>query len=350
MFPEIVLLVFKPDSLCMKVILDHPNPFLLAHGGFQVQIEQTYAALRQAEVQAEYLRWWDDKQSADIIHYFGRPPAPYIEQAQKKGIKIVLAQLLTGLGSRSRKVLPIQKAAIVLAKKLLPRLITYPFAWDAFQKVDACVALTPWEAHLMTYMFGTRKENVYVVKNGVEEAFFQSKTTNRGQWLVCTATITERKRVLELAEAALAAKTPVWVIGKPYADSDPYAQRFFAIARQNPQMIRYEGAIPDRAQLASAYREARGFVLLSTMESLSLSAAEAAACECPLLLSDLPWARTTYQDSVSYCPIISPTHTARYLRDFYDAAPKLKTPPSPPTWPEIGKQFKAVYERVLNRR
>ena len=334
----------------MKVILDHPSPFLFTHGGFQIQIEQTYAALQKANIEAEYLRWWDDKQSADVIHYFGRPSAPYIEQAQKRGIRIVLAQLLTGLGSRSRKVLPIQKAAIALAKKTLPRLITYPFAWDAFQKVDACVAGTPWEAHLMTYMFGARKENVYVVKNGVEEVFFQSEKTNRGQWLICTATITERKRVLELAEAALTAKTPVWVIGKPYADSDPYAQRFFAIARQNPQMIRYEGAISDRAKLASAYRDARGFVLLSTMESLSLSAAEAAACDCPLLLSDLPWARTTYHDSVSYCPITTQAQTTRYLRDFYDAAPKLKPPPRPPTWLEIGEQFKNIYQRILNSR
>jgi glycosyltransferase involved in cell wall biosynthesis len=334
----------------MKVILDHPNPFQFAHGGFQVQIEQTYAGLREAQVQAEYLRWWDDQQSADVIHYFGRPPVSYIEQAHKKGIRIVLAQLLTAVGSRSPRILPFQKAAIALAEKSLPKLVTYPFAWDAFRKSDACVAGTPWEAHLMSYIFGAPKERVHVVKNGVEKVFFQSKKTDRGPWLVCSATITERKRVVELAEAALAAQTPIWVIGKPYSGSDPYAERFLSMARQNPEMIRYEGAISDRAQLASAYREARGFVLLSTMESLSLSSAEAAACECPLLLSDLPWARTTYHDSVSYCPIVSPAQTARYLRNFYDAAPRLQPPPTPPTWLEIGNQFKAVYEQAINRR
>jgi glycosyltransferase involved in cell wall biosynthesis len=344
-----VLLVFN-QNLRMKVILDHPYPFLLTHGGFQIQIEQTYAGLREAQVDAEFLRWWDDKQSADVIHYFGRPSLAYVEQAQKKGIRVVLAQLLTGLGSRSPRVLPVQKAAITLARKLLPDIITYPFAWDVFQKVDACVALTPWEAHLMSYMFGASKEKVHVVQNGVENTFFQSEKLERGAWLVCTATITERKRVVELAKAALMAKTPVWIIGKPYADSDPYAQRFFVLARQNPQMIRYEGAISDRARLARAYREARGFVLLSTMESLSLSAAEAAACECPLLLSDLPWARTTFRENASYCPITSPSQTAACLHTFYDSAPTLKLPPKPPTWLEIAGQLKAVYERVLNSR
>jgi len=331
----------------MRVIFDHPNPFLLCHGGFQTQIEQTFSALREADVDVEFLRWWDDRQSTDIIHYFGRPATNYLAQAQKKGIRIVMAQLLTGLGSRPRRVLPIQKAAITLARKALPDMVTAPFAWDVFQQVDAAIALTSWEGYLMSYMFGAPEEKVHVVGNGVEQVFLQSVPETRDQWLVCTATITERKRVLELAQAAVLAKTPLWIIGKPYADSDPYARRFLTVARQNPQMIRYEGAISDRAELARIYRQARGFVLLSTMESLSLSALEAAACECPLLLSDLPWARTTFKENSAYCPVTSAPQTAACLRKFYDSAPKLNTPPKPPTWTEIGRQLKTVYEQVL---
>jgi glycosyltransferase involved in cell wall biosynthesis len=328
----------------MKVLIDHPQPFLLSHGGFQVQIEQTYAALRQVGISAEYLRWWDDRQPAEIIHYFGRPPIPYVRLAQAKGIRIVLAELLTGLGSRSPRVLP----AIGLARATLPGIATGRFAWDVYREVDASIAGTPWEAHLMSYMFGAPKAKVHVVVNGVEEVFRQSAPTARGPWLVCTATITARKRVLELAEAALAAGTPIWVIGKAYADSDPYAQRFFALARQNPKIVRYEGPVSERAQLARIYREARGFVLLSTMESLSLSSGEAAACECPMLLSALPWARTAYREHASYCPITSVSQTAACLKQFYKAAPQLKIPPKPPSWAEIGGQFKRIYEGILS--
>jgi glycosyltransferase involved in cell wall biosynthesis len=182
------------------------------------------------------------------------------------------------------------------------------------------------------------------VPNGVEEIFLNAPKVARGQWLVCTATVTERKRILELAVAAVRAQTPLWIIGKAYAGSDPYAQKVFALAKQQPQIIRYEGAISDRAKLAQIYREARGFVLLSSMESLSLSALEAAACECPLLLSDLPWAQSSFGNTADYCPLTDSVETtAKALRKFYDAAPSLSAPPKPPAWNEIGRQLKAIY-------
>jgi glycosyltransferase involved in cell wall biosynthesis len=199
----------------------------------------------------------------------------------------------------------------------------------------------------MNHLFGAPKNRLHVVPNGFEEVFLNSPRRDRGPWLVCTATITERKRVLELAEAAVSAQTPLWVLGRAYADTDPYAQKFFALAKQFPKIIRYEGAVSDRAQMARIYREARGFVLLSTMESLSLSALEAAACECPLLLADLPWAHSTFGDAVKFCPVTkSLEQTAAVLRAFYAAAPSLPPPPKPASWGEVARQLKAIYEKL----
>ena len=201
----------------------------------------------------------------------------------------------------------------------------------------------------MADMFCASPERIHVVPNGVEDVFLNGRSGPRSHWLVCTATIAERKRVTELAEAAVLAQTPVWIVGKAYSESDPYAQRFFKLAKQYPKLVRYEGGIADRGKLAQVYREARGFVLLSTMESLSLSALEAAACECPLLLSDLPWARTTFGASVSYCPISSSaTQTGKVLRKFYDAAPGLAAPPRPAAWVEIGQKLKTIYEGLFS--
>jgi len=46
----------------MKILIDHQLPFLLAHGGLQIQIEQTKSAMEEAGLEVEYLRWWDDTQ------------------------------------------------------------------------------------------------------------------------------------------------------------------------------------------------------------------------------------------------------------------------------------------------
>src|SRR5208282_5258293 len=120
------------------------------------------------------------------------------------------------------------------------------------------------------------------------------------------------------------------------------------LAKAHSELVRYEGVINDRAELAKIYRAARGFVLLSTKETRSLSALEAAACECPLLLSDLPWAHATFGGAVRFCPVTKSTGTtAGALREFYDAAPLLKPPPKPATWMEVAQKFQNVYKAVL---
>jgi glycosyltransferase involved in cell wall biosynthesis len=137
-------------------------------------------------------------------------------------------------------------------------------------------------------------------------------------------------------------------VHKTPGNADSYAQQFKRLADAQPQFIRYEGQIGDRSRLAQIYREARGFVLLSSMETRSLAAEEAAACECPLLLSDLPWARTVFGQNARYCPVTSVAGTARVLRQFYDQCPSLKPPPKPAAWLEVGRQIKTIYEQVLS--
>jgi glycosyltransferase involved in cell wall biosynthesis len=332
----------------MKILINCPLPVALAHGGWHIQIQQTTAALQSLGLQVEFVRWWDETQTADLIHYFGRMPAEHIKLAHQKGIKVVMAELLTAQGSRSRFQLRCQKIISRTVERIAPRSFVAAFNWESCRLADANIALTPWEAHLMIYLFGAPKERVHVVANGVEEVFLNSLPSERGKWLVCTATVTERKRVLELAEAAVHAQIPVWVVGKAYAEADPYARRFFALAERHPDTIRYEGPIQDRARLAGVYRAARGFVLLSSMESLSLSALEAAACECPLLLSDLPWARSVFGQNAVYCPMTSVENTAQFLRQFHDQAPSLKPPPKPLTWTAVAHQLKTLYEQVLS--
>jgi glycosyltransferase involved in cell wall biosynthesis len=334
----------------VKVLVNCTLPFALAHGGHAIQIQRTISALNEIGVEAEPLRWWDENQKGDVIHFCGRMPVDHIHFAHQKNIRVVMAELLTAQGSQNFAQRSVRKAFRMFAENLAPRGFAAAFNWEPYRLADAFIANTSWEKHLMEFRFGADPEKTHVVPNGVEQVFFESSKVERDRWLVCTATITDRKRVLELAQAAVEAKTPVWIIGKAYSDEDPYAKRFFTLAKRHPEYVRYEGPISDRAKLAAIYRAARGFVLLSTMETRSLSAEEAAACECPLLLGDLPWAHTTFSSGATYCPITDSTAvTAVALRQFYDQAPQLPRPGRPATWPEVARQFKVVYEKVLAR-
>jgi len=332
----------------VKVLFDHPNPFLLAHGGFQIQIEQTKKALGANGVEVEWLRWWDDQQKGDLIHYFGRANPSYIRQAHAKGIKVVMSELLTGLGSRSGMARKAQKIFMTVAKNVLPKEFTTRLSWEAYQRVDTCIALTSWEKELMVEMFSANPGEVHVVPNGVEDAFFLDPKSKghvcKSKYLVCTATITERKRVVELAEAAIMAQVPVWIIGEPYSKEDPYYQKFLSVVRSGGEMVRYEGGISSREKMASIYQEARGLVLLSSMESLSLSALEAAAGGCPLLLADLPWARSSFGSRATYCRLSTREEEAENLKNFYQGIEEAPKPPEPCRWGDVGKQLCGIYE------
>jgi len=335
----------------VKVLFDHPNPFLLAHGGFQTQIEQTKKALEASGVEVEWLRWWDDQQKGDLIHYFGRAHPDYIRQAQAKGMKVVMSELLTGLGSRSAMARKLQKLFMIVAGGLLPKEFTARLCWDAYQLADASIALTSWEKKLMIDMFSAKPDRVHVVPNGVEEMFFRNQKsiiqTQTSKHLVCAATITERKRVVELAEAAILAQVPVWVIGEPYSKGDPYYKKFVSVVESSKGLVKYEGGISDRAKMATIYKSASGFVLFSSMESLSLSALEAAAGNCPLLLADLPWAKSTFGNGARYCQLGSREQESRALKDFYKRIDKAPRAPLPCRWSGIGAQLKLIYESLL---
>jgi glycosyltransferase involved in cell wall biosynthesis len=332
----------------MKVLIDHQLPFLLAHGGLQTQIERTKQALETAGLKVEYLRWWDDSQEGDIIHFFGRANPSHIDFAHGKRMKYVMSELLTGQGSRKRNQLRLQGGFEWMLRETVPSTFLANFRWDAYHKVDACIVLTEWEAEVARLLFSPPPQRLHVVPNGVEPEFFitDGNVIERGDQLVCTATITERKRVLELAEAAVTAQVTVLFLGNPYGKEDPYYRRFLAFAQKHPKFIHYGSAVSSRDELARIYKSARGFVLLSTMESLSLSALEAAASGCPLLLSDLPWARSSFGDQATYCPLTNVERTAAILREFHQQAPRLPVPSAPPTWGSVAEQLVTVYRNL----
>ena len=335
----------------MRVLLDHPNPFLLAHGGLQIQIEQTKNALEGLGVEVDFLHWWDSRQTTDLIHFFGRPHPAYIQQAKKKNIPVIFSDLLGGLSSRPPILRFIQKGIICMAQLTMPKEFTIRMGWASYQTAARVIALTPWEKHLMLELFGAHPDKVAVVPNGVERLFFQrGARKKRKNHLIATMTITEVKRPIELVRAAVLAKTKIRIFGLPYQRDGAYFRRFLDEVRQARPWVDYLGGIADRRRLAAEYRQAAGFVLLSSWESQSLSALEAAACGCPLLLSDLPWARSSFGDRASYVPLASSEVTAGFLRRFMEGIENAPKAEKVLSWEEVATCLIQVYREAMTCR
>jgi glycosyltransferase involved in cell wall biosynthesis len=332
----------------VKILIDHQLPFLLAHGGLQIQIERTKTALETIGVEVEYLRWWDDSQRGDIIHFFGRANPSHIDFAHAKGMKYLMTDLLSGQSSRPAIALRMQALLQRFLKSVTPSIFMGSLRWEAYDKADAVIVLTKHEARVADTLFAPPRRKLFVVPNGVDPEFFSSRNARakNTEELLCVATIRPLKRNLELAQAAIEANVPVRFVGAPYGQSDPYFIEFAEIAASRPDLVRYNGSVSDRNTLAALYHNARGFVLLSTMESLSLSALEASAAGCPLLLSDLTWAHSTFESNATYCPIASIERTAATLRRFYYMAPQCSLPPMPQSWMDVAVRLLAIYKAL----
>jgi glycosyltransferase involved in cell wall biosynthesis len=211
------------------------------------------------------------------------------------------------------------------------------------------IALTQWEKELMIEMFHAPRHKIHVVPNGVEQVFFENRGNPvRENHLVTTVTITPRKRVVEMVRAAALASVKLRVIGKPYHPQDPYYLLFLQTLQEARPCVEYVGAMEDRAQLAGEYRKAAGFLLLSTMESQSLSALEAAACGCPLLLTELPWAKETFGPHASYCVLDRPEGTALYIKRFMASISTAPLYKGTLRWNEVADRLFDIYRTLLS--
>lgn len=331
----------------MKIAFDCHVPFCFAHGGVQIQVEQTMAALKGRGVEVRPLPWWDDSISPDLIHFFGKPTLSYARLAKQKQIRLVVADLLTSQGSRAGwQRLPF--SIICFFDRLVKGRLRQKLGWSVYDLADACICLTPWEASLVRNMYGARQARIEIVPNGVEQVFLEDRDNPvREDHLVTTVTITPRKRVVEMVRAAALARVKLRVIGKPYHPQDPYYLLFLQTLQEARPWVEYVGAIEDRAHLAGEYRQAAGFILLSAMESQSLSALEAAACGCPLLLSDLPWARDTFGLQASYCAIGRTERTAFGIRKFMASVSAAPVFHGVIGWDEVAMRLANIYRTLI---
>jgi glycosyltransferase involved in cell wall biosynthesis len=334
----------------MKILFDHALPFSLAHGGLQIQIEQTKQALERAGVAVEYLRWWDGGQTGDLIHFFSNARAEYLKLARLRGVPVLMTPLFSQTCNRPTWRLRAQAVVtrVMLGAPLFGR-TKEQLNWASYKTCTHLTVGLEAEKDVLMTVYGVAQSRISVVPLGVSEAYLGAAQNKRnGDYLVTIGTITRVKGSVELAKLARKAQVPVLFVGKPYDAADPYWREFQALI--DSRYVVYHPHVEKELELIGSLQRARGFVLLSEYENWSLAASEATACGLPLLLRDQKWSRERFGTEVRYFEK-SEEANVRILRQFYENAPKL----SPPavklfSWDEVAQRLRNIYLAVSNSR
>lgn len=333
----------------MKVLFDHTDPFLLAHGGVQRQIESTKAALERLGVEVEFMRWWDDRQKGDLIHFFGKATSSYLSQAKVMGLPVVMTSFFSLGANRPRWKLRLQALATRALMKLAGHSnLRERLGWGRYHDCAFNVVGLRAEQFLLQRVHGVPAEKVAAVPLGVSEVFLNAgKSRSADGPLIAIGTIRDIKRSVPLAEAAREAQVPLLFVGKPYSDDSEYWKRFQRLI--DDRWVKYQRHVESIEEMISLFQQARGFVIMSEYENWCLAAHETAAVGLPLLLPDLPWSRERFGDAAHYFP--KGGNPAPALRQFYERCPTLPTPKVHiPSWEETARRLKEIYDQVASRR
>ena len=322
---------------------------MLSHGGTQIQIQRTKAALEQIGVETEYLRWWDETQTADLLHQFWTVPEFVLDLAHEKGWKVANTILFTETCNRSRGALLVRKIGIrALASLPLPIGLQSSLHWRTFPMVDQMIIGLQAERDLLEDVYGVAAENVSIVPLGLTETFLKAAPAVRTEeHLICTGRITESKNSLELARLARAAKVPILFVGKSGNPDNRYWLEFRTLI--DGKYVKHHEHVSGEAAIVELLRKSRGYVLMSQFENWCLAAHEAAACGLPLLLPNQRWSRERFGNQATYWPRTrNNTAALAALESFWEQSPKLPPPKIELfSWVEVAERLKAVYARML---
>ncbi len=333
----------------MRVLVDHGLPFAFAHGGHRTQIEQTRLGLEAAGAGVDWLRWWDPSQAADVLHVFAPSEISYLRAARDQGRKVVMTSLLTAECNQPPSRWRAKRAKLALLDRL-PGFggVNATLPWKVFDLVELNIVGLEIEARVLREVYHVPPEKIAVVPLGLPDAYLHQPPPvpdrSGARWLVCTGTITARKRTNDLARLAHRAETPILFVGKGYRPDDPYFLEFQSLV--DGKYVQHQGHVDGEAEMIALYRAARGFVIFSDIENWCLSAHEAAACGLPVLLRPLPWAHERFGDQATYFTG-EPAADAVVLRRFHETA---GTAPAPDvrqwSWAEIGTLMLEAYRRT----
>jgi glycosyltransferase involved in cell wall biosynthesis len=339
--------VSRPEDAGVKVkhvAFLTPLPWSVAYGGREVLVERTIQGLASQNVDAFGLDWWRRDSVFDILHVVGADAGAWEPAARAKalGARVVVTAVLS-IGSRF-----IAERAWRHVDSLVPMKTSFRYRRDLLRLAHAVIAATSAEARVLTDVFDVPSSCIHVIPPGVDEVFFEADSTwarkrfGSSPYLLSVGTINTGKGQLELVEAARRVGIRVILVGDIRDPNDPSARAVLRSVR-SAEVELVTGI--DSEELASLYAGCAAFVLASRREGLPISALEAAAAGCRLVLGGLFQLREAFGSTASYAAPGDASSLASAITMELEQ-PRKRAIDIPRSWSEIAAMTSRVYDVI----
>lgn len=336
----------------MKVLfLTYPR-IGLHHGGLQIQIEKTAEELGKVGVEVVFYDPWKNQiEDVDICHVFSIDGAMcyHIQEAGRKGKPVIISPIFSCF--REPNWLTALKVMLSNIPGMFSDLVR---AKSMLQSSTRALALNEDERDILIRAFQLPPERCLIVPNGIGRRFARGDARlfrgrfGIGDFVLNVGYIDPNKNQQTLIEAMAGLPYKLVIVGQARVGHERYAQECRALAGDS---VIFTGQLNyDDPLLASAYAAAKLFVLPSYSEVMPLTLYEAASAGCKVIASrNIPLSEKIRQYVVTFNPNRPKELAAlidRQMRSGRDD--KLKKIVSQmPSWADVGRQVKSIYEEVL---
>lgn len=278
-------------------------PFGLIYGGAEVQAAETLEKLNEQGNRAFWLDFTDVDllQHTDVFHFFGASAQFSFWHHTAIAFRPIVVSTIVSEPSALRR--------LALRYERLLRGTTSRMVYRLLHESTLLLPNSHADARQLQTLFSVDESRVRVIPNGIDTDFVgvdpaAFRRRHLQDWpadapfVLCVGRIERRKNQLLLAQACLAAKARLVLIGQlaPNTDLD-YQQRLLDLVAAHGDYLKYLGQLP-REQLPNAYAAAAVHALVSTWETPGLTSLEAGLNGCNLVVGEHPTVRE-YFDGIA---------------------------------------------------
>ncbi|QDC41245.1 glycosyltransferase family 4 protein [Candidatus Methylopumilus universalis] len=334
-----------PKRVAVRMVPVQPHCF--AFGGFELQMINAMAAVRDIGIDASPLDPWSQTNNFNITHFWGFEISHFqtAKWAYLSDKKLIMTMLLSNYSH------------VNYLRNFFSRLTgSSRLKFQMLNWLSAIAVVNSQQKKYAHLILNIPQDKIHIIPNIVEDIFFDPPSNAHDfeidikNYILCTGNICKRKNQLLLVRACRKLGLPLLIVGSSMIGEDDYAKALKDEMSGVKNMIWIQNLKPGSEALASAYKNCIAFALPSHNETQPISALEAAAAGKPLLLGDLPYAQQEYFTNGR---LVSPTS----IDAITNGLKKIIDSPSNHLVPKeiiekcrranIGNSYKNLYEQVL---